>query len=215
MIKINIFTLLKNDPVMAQNKFRQIFFSWEALPIWLALATFGLTELFARHPQITEAFYSQTLYPAVAFLLSFVSQWVSFSLDDLFYALLALFLMTVFLMTIFRKIKFGRFLLLLLQTLSVCYVLFYWFWGFNYYRSGVNERLQITKSKPDTVKFVSVLENLIAQTNESYCSFDSITKNEISALIETSYKKHASFLKLNYPQGTRIPKPITLSNFFA
>ena len=200
---------------MAQNKFRQIFFGKAAHPIWLALATFGLTELFARHPQLTEAIYSQTLYPVVAFLLSFVSKWVSFSLDDLFYAMLALFLMTVFLMTIFRNIKFGRFLLLLLQTLSVCYVLFYWVWGFNYYRSGVNERLQITKSKPDTVQFVRVLENLIAQTNESYCSFDNITKTEISALVETSYQKHASFLKLDYPQGTRVPKPITLSSFFA
>jgi len=200
---------------MGHNKFRNIFFGKAALPVWLALATFGLTELFARHPEVTEAFYSQTFYPGIAFLLSFVSKWVSFSLDDAFYLLLAIFLMTIFLMTIFRKIKFGRFLLLLLQTLSICYVLFYWFWGFNYYRSGVNERLQITKSKPDTVQFVSVLENLIAQTNESYCSFDSITKTEISALIETSYQKHASFLKLDYPQGTRVPKPITLSSFFA
>jgi len=200
---------------MAKGKFRQIFFSRAALPMWLALATFGLTELFARHPQVTEAFYSQTLYPVVAFLLSFVSKWVSFSLDDAFYLLLAIFLMTIFLMTIFRKIKFGRFLLLILQTLSICYVLFYWFWGFNYYRSGINQRLQISKSKPDTVQFVRVLENLIAQTNESYCSFDSITKPEISALVETSYQNNSSFLKLNYPQGKRVPKPITLSNFFA
>jgi len=200
---------------MAKAKFRQIFFGRAAIPIWLALATFGLTELFARHPKVTEAFYSQTLYPVVAFLLSFVSRLVSFSLDDAFYLLLAIFLVTVFLIAIFRKIKFGRFLLLILQTLSICYVLFYWSWGFNYYRSGVNQRLQISKSTPDTVQFVRVLENLIAQTNESYCSFDSITKLEISALVESSYQKHASFLKLDYPQGTRVPKPISLSSFFA
>jgi hypothetical protein len=94
-------------------------------------------------------------------------------------------------------------------------VLFYWFWGFNYYRSGINERLQISKSKPDTVQFVRVLENLIAQTNESYCSFDSISKTEMAKLVESSYQKNASFLKINYPQGTRNPKPITLSGFFA
>jgi len=200
---------------MVKGKFRQIFFGRAALPIWLALATFGLTELFSRHPKVTEAFYSQTLYPVIAFLLSFVSKWFSFSLDDAFYLLLAIFLMTIFLMIIFRKIKFGRFLLLILQTLSICYVLFYWFWGFNYYRSGINDRLEISKSKPDTVQFVRVLENLIAQTNESYCSFDSMTKAEISALVETSYQNNSAFLKLNYPQGKRVPKPITLSNFFA
>ena len=200
---------------MAKGKFRQIFFGRAALPIWLALITFGLTELFSRHPKVTEVFYSQTFYPGIAFLLSFVSKWVSFSMDDTFYVILAIFLLTISLLTIFRKIRFGKFLLLFLQTLSICYVLFYWFWGFNYYRSGINDRLLIGKSKPDTVQFVRVLENLIAQTNESYCTFDDITKSEISRLVESSYKKNSSFLKLNYPQGSRIPKSISLSSFFA
>jgi len=200
---------------MAKTKFSQIFFGKAALPIWLALATFGLTELFSRYPGVSEAFYSETLYPGIAFLLSFVSKWVSFSLDDTFYAMLAVFLIVLFILVILRKIKFGRVLLIILQTLSVCYILFYWFWGFNYYRSGINDRLQIAKSKPDTMQFVRVLENLIAQTNELYCSFDSISKPEISGLIESSYKENASFLKLDYPQGTRIPKPISLSSFFA
>lgn len=118
-------------------------------------------------------------------------------------------------MTIFRKIKWYNLLLHILQTLAISYVLFYWFWGFNYYRSGINDRLQIARSKPDTVEFVKVLENLIAQTNASYCTFDSISKSEISSLVESSYQKNATFLKLPYPQGTRIPKPITLSSFFA
>ncbi|MDD2307729.1 MAG: DUF3810 domain-containing protein [Prolixibacteraceae bacterium] len=200
---------------MAKGKFRQIFFGRAALPIWLALATFGLTELLSRHPKVTEVFYSQTFYPGIAFLLSFVSKWVSFSMDDTFYVLLAIFLLTISLLAIFRKIRFRKFLLLFLQTLSICYVLFYWFWGFNYYRSGINDRLQIGKSKPDTVQFVRVLENLIAQTNESYCTFESITKSEISRLVESSYKENSSFLKLNYPQGSRTPKSISLSSFFA
>jgi hypothetical protein len=144
-----------------------------------------------------------------------VSKWVSFSLDDAFYAILAIFLIVLLTLLLLRKIRFGRFILTIVQTLAMCYVLFYWFWGFNYYRSGINDRLEISKSKPDTVQFVSVLENLIAQTNESYCSFDSITKAEISALVETSYQNNSAFLKLNYPQGKRVPKPITLSNFFA
>jgi hypothetical protein len=200
---------------MAKGKFRQKFFGWATLPIWLALATFGLTELFARHPGVTEAFYSQTFYPAIAFLLSFISKWVSFSLDDAFYALLAVFLIVLLILVLLRKIRFGRFLLSIVQILAICYVLFYWFWGFNYYRSGINDRLQISRSKPDTVLFVCVLENLIAQTNASYCSFDSISKTDISKLVESSYQKNASFLRLSYPQGARVPKPITLSSFFA
>jgi len=34
-------------------------------------------------------------------------------------------------------------------------------------------------------------------------------------LVESSYQKHATFLKLKYPQGTRVPKSISLSSFFA
>jgi len=200
---------------MAKNKFRILVFGKAALPIWLALLTFGLTELFSHFPKITESVYSQALYTPIAFCLSFVNKWFSFSLYDAFYGLLVLFILTILLLTIFRKIKFGRFLLLVIQTLAICYVLFYWFWGFNYYRSGINNRLSIAKSKPDTVQFVKVLESLIDRTNASYCTFDSISKPEIANLVESSYQKNASFLKIKYPLGTRNPKSITLSSFFA
>ena len=200
---------------MKKNKISAIIFSKAICPILLALVTFGLTELFAYHPKLTETVYSQTFYPAIASTLSFFSKLVPFSLDDTFYALLTISLLVLLILTLLRKLKFGRILLTIVQTLAICYVLFYWFWGFNYYRSGINDRLQIAKSKPDTVQFVRVLENLIARTNESYCTFDSITKPEISRLVESSYKKNAAFLKLDYPQGMRVPKSISLSSFFA
>jgi|GEM_PF-254139 len=200
---------------MAKNKFSTIVFGKAVLPIWLALVTFGLTELFSRHPKITELVYSQTLYPAIAFLLSFLSKWVSFSLDDAFYALLAVFLIILCVLVLIRKIKFGRFLLTIIQTLAICYVLFYWFWGFNYYRSGINNRLDIAKSEPDTVEFVRVFSDLIDQTNSTYCTYENTSHSAIDSMVEISYRQQASFLKLNYPQGHRLPKPITLSNFFA
>lgn len=200
---------------MTKTKFKQVIFGWAALPIWLAIGTFGLTELFSRYPQITETVYSQTLYPIFAFMLSFVSKWVSFSLDDTFYAVLAVFLISLLILPFFTKLRWGKALLLFVQTVAICYTLFYWFWGFNYYRSGVNERLQINSSKPDTAKFIRVLKDLIAETNASYCTFDGISKPEISRLVESSYQNHASFLKIKYPQGVRAVKPITLSPFFA
>jgi len=129
--------------------------------------------------------------------------------------LLAIYLITILLLTVFRKMKFSRFFLLSIQTLAICYVLFYWFWGFNYYRNDLNVRLRITSSKPDTIQFARVLENLITRTNASYCLFEGISKPEIEKLVETSYQKKASFLKINYPLGTRNPKSITLSSFFA
>lgn len=200
---------------MAKGNFRKILFGWASLPIWLALVTFGLTKLFAQYPRITETIYSRAIFPPVASLLSFISKWFSFSLDDAFYAALAIFMLTILLLTVFRKIRIGKLLLLFVQTAAICYVLFYWLWGFNYFRSSINERLDMQKSKPDSVQFVNVLEDLIARTNASHCRFDSISKPEIARLVESSYQRHASFLKIKYPQGVRVAKPITLSSFFA
>lgn len=200
---------------MAKGKYKVIVFGKAALPFWLALTTFGLTELLSRYPGITEVAYSQTLFPVVASVLSFFNKWVSFSIDDAFYALLIIALLSLVILTVFRKIKFGKSLLLVFQTIAICYVLFYWFWGFNYYRDSVNERLSIARAKPDSVQFVKVLRSLIAETNKSYCSFDSISKPEITRQVESSYQKLAPFLKLKYPQGVRQAKPITLSSFFA
>ncbi len=200
---------------MAKNKFRKIFFGRAAFPIWLALATFGLTRLFFHYPNLTETVYSQTLFPVFASVLSFLNRWVSFSLDDLFYALLVVFAFALLLLAIVRKIKWGRSFLLFIQTLALVYAMFYWFWGFNYYRTGINQRLLIAGSKPDTAQFVRVFEHLIAQTNESYCSYETVNKSYVNSQVESSYQKNAPFLNLNYPQGNRRPKPITLSKFFA
>jgi len=57
------------------------------------------------------------------FLLTLVSRWVSFSIDDAFYALLAIMVIVLLLMVIVGKIKFGRFLLLVVQTVALCYAL--------------------------------------------------------------------------------------------
>lgn len=200
---------------MAKGKLKAIFFGKPAIPFWLALATFGLTELLSRYPKVTELVYSQKLFPAIASVLSFFSKWVSFSVDDASYALLAIFLLIIIILTIFRKMRLGRFLLLVFQTLAICYTLFYWFWGFNYYRSDVNERLDISRARPDSVQFVRVLDTLITETNKSYCSFDSISKPEIAREVEASYRKLAPFLRIKYPQGVRVAKPITLSSLFA
>ena len=200
---------------MTATKFRKIFFGWAALPIWLALLTFTLTHVFSSYPEFTESVYSQTLFPIFASILTFFNRWVPFSLDDLFYVLLAVFLLALVILVLIRKIRLGRFVLTIFQTVALCYVMFYWFWGFNYYRVGINERLSIAKSQNDTAQFVKVMETLIQQTNNSYCTYDSITYSAINYMVEASYKKNAPFLKLKYPQGYRRPKAISLSPFFA
>jgi hypothetical protein len=88
-------------------------------------------------------------------------------------------------------------------------------WGFNYYRSDLNQRLGISEQNPDTENFIRVFENLIEQVNLSRTDFETITKAEVDSLVEVSFKKWAPVLKLHYPLGRRRAKEITLSRFFA
>ena len=183
--------------------------------VWLAIATFLLTELFNAFPSFTESVYSESIYPVIASVLTAFSRWFPFSLDDLFYILLIGFGVVCLVLVIFRKLRFRKFLIIVLNSLALVYILFYWLWGFNYFREPLNRRLDVVKSKPNTEEFVNVFKRIIQQTNNSYIAMDSISKPKIDSLVEASYHRLSGFLKLDYPSGVRRAKPITFSNFFA
>ncbi len=187
---------------------------WLIFPL-AALLFFGLTELASRFPQLTDRWYSQGIYPFFARILSALSSKVPFSLDDLFYVLLIVGFVTVIILLIFRKISFKRTLLLLFNAVAVSYILFYLFWGLNYYRTGLNERLGLTAQKPESTEFIDELKKIIDATSRSVCSFEDFNKAEIDSLVEDSYKKLAPVLKIDYPMGSRKAKEITFSRFFA
>ena len=179
------------------------------------MVVFLLTQLASFFPEFTDKWYSQKTYPVIASVFSNISSVFPFSIDDTFYLLL----ITVFLVLLFsiiiKKISFSRALNLTLNTLAITFTAFYLFWGFNYFRSNLNQRLDIPEQNPDKEKFISQLEILIENTNKSYCSFEEFNKNQIDSLVEDSYKNLASALKIRYPLGKRKAKNITLSGFFA
>ena len=184
---------------MVKNKIRNTDWKKLAIPVGFALVTFAFTEFFSRFPMATESIYSRSVFPAAASLLSLLNKWIPFSIDDFFYGLLIISLFCLIIFTLFRKITIGKSVRLFIQTIAICYAAFYWLWGFNYYRLNLNDRLGINQASTDTAQFISVLKNLIDETNATHCSFDSISKPEISRLVESSYQNHATFLKINYP----------------
>ncbi len=185
------------------------------LPVWFAILTFGLTELAAAFPAMTEKIYSEKIYVVIASLLSRLSSVFPFSLDDIFYiSLIAGFLVLTGILT-FRKIKTERYFLFLFNSLALVYSLFYWLWGFNYFREHLNERLNITEQKASTEKFRAALDYLINSTNSNYQDSFNLSESKIDSLIEDGYKDRSSFLGIDYPQGTRRPKTITFSKLFA
>ena len=106
----------------------------------------------------------------------------------------------------------GKFIL---NVVGLVYLLFYIFWGFNYFREDLNTRLGIETSTTNKYEFLEVMYRLIDATNKSYIDINQLNKTEIDSSIEVSYKKLAETLKLDYPAGSRKDKKITLSKLFA
>jgi hypothetical protein len=168
-----------------------------------------------RFPLIAEHYYSQKIYPLLATLISSLSKWIPFSLDDLFYFLLIITGILLVVLLIVRKLSIKTAGLIVLNVLAVVYVSFYLLWGFNYFRADLNTRLDLKSGINDGEEFMTVFSNLVMETNNSYSTFDDFDEEEIARLIEDSYKHFAPVLKLRYPGGSRRAKAITMSGFFA
>lgn len=199
---------------MAYKISKYLFQKWLILP-YLALATFILTEILAANPALTEKYYGAKVYPFIASLFSQISMLLPFSLDDIFYILLILSLGILIILLILKKISVKTSGKLVINTLSAIYVLFYFSWGFNYYRPELNQRLNIENRQPDTEEFIILLKELVDSTNKSHTTFDDFDRKKIDLLVEQSYKKLARALQLDYPAGSRPAKNITFSRFFA
>lgn len=181
----------------------------------LAVITFFLTEVASKHPAVVEKFYAGRIYPFIAKIISAWSSLLPFSLGDVFYGALLILPFLLLFLALNKRLLWKRAGKILLNCLAVVYIAFYFLWGFNYYRSDLNQRLEIAEQKPGTENFIRIFEYLVEQINSSQTDFEDISKNEIDSLVEVSYKKWAPALKLNYPAGKRRPKEITLSRFFA
>jgi hypothetical protein len=193
--------------------FRKIFLiTW---PFLLAVLVFLGIRIAIHHNTLVESVYSDHIYPIIAATFSFLSHFIPFSLWDIFWVSTILVIIVALILVIFKKIKFGLYLLRVIQLVALLYSFFYISWGYNYFRPKIEKRLNWEIQPADEKLFRSVLDTLINQTNKNYISFTSDGYAEFNTLIEESYLKNASELDISYPNGTRRPKTMIFSSFFA
>ncbi len=199
---------------MPKRLYKALARKWLILPA-LAILCFATSLIFKDNPELTEKWYTQTIYPVVARILSSISTIFPFSVDDIYYLLLIASPFILLGLSIFKIIKFRKAGKLALNLIAANYILFYLLWGFNYFRPDLNHRLSLVSRSENKEEFIRVFEQLIVQTNALHCSFDSLSKADVDRLIEDSYQRLAPALKLKYPMGMRKDKQITFSNFYA
>jgi hypothetical protein len=117
-------------------------------------------------PELVEKYYSTGFYPGVRNGLQFIFNAIPFSMGDLLYLLLsiAILISTFKLLKIFlfqKRLKnVAKIVLNLIISLEVIILIFYLFWGLNYFRQPAAERLKLSGyeySKEDLYKMTGIL----------------------------------------------------------
>jgi len=135
----------------------------------LAISIF-LLMLFADHPDAVERYYSNGFYPVICHVLHPVLNLLPFSFGDLLYLAVIIYLIYA----IFRLIKLcfkkdfkqaGVLLLGLIAGVESAVLVFYIFWGMNYFRLPAGERLNLRDTSYSTADLKVVTTMLIDSAN--------------------------------------------------
>lgn len=156
----------------------------------------GIWFFFRNFPQWTEVIYSNGIYPYIAKTLHFLLGWVPFSVGDVFYTLILLFIV-YFVVKNRKKIKKEPFWFLDRAIFFVFLLLFGFFglWGFNYFRIPLEKSLKIDTKYTEEQLFdatrISIaqaneLHQLLAENDSTKVDF-TLSKREIISIASKTY----------------------------
>ena len=122
-------------------------------------------KILGRFPDFIDTYYSNSLYPFISKISRYTLGWIPFSVGDLLYIGLVLFLIRWLfknLSNFYRKPK--QTFISIFAFFSILYFLFNFLWGLNYYRNPLHKAINIDKVYT-TEQLVQVTEKLIANVN--------------------------------------------------
>lgn len=154
---------------MAQVLKKRYFRTRVIIAASLALFIFLLT-LFADHSGAVEKYYSRGLYPVICRIFHPVFNFFPFSVGDVIYIIVIIWLIYAFIRLIRLLIKkqwelAGRLVLGFVIGLEIAITAFYIFWGMNYYRPPASELLNLRDSDYTVADLRMVTSELIDSAN--------------------------------------------------
>ncbi len=205
---------MKKETVIAKKDFVVL-----AILFLLAIGI-GTYSLF---PLQIENGYATGVYPLLAAFLRRMLRNIPFSLGDILYGLLIIWLIinAIKLFWLIKARKFNRnrlfvFLYRLTRNLLIAYIFFKGFWGLNYNRLGISWQLDLVKTDYSKEEVTSLTHQLIDKVNENrrLISDTNLPVRPLDSLFEEAYRNYQlatniyPFIKYDYPAV----KP-TLFNF--
>ena len=157
------------------------------------IPAFLFVKLASLNSRFVEDYYSEGLYPLISKASRYTFGWIPFSIGDVFYTAVGIIAIRWFINNrkrIFKDTK--NWLIDILTVTSIGYIAFHFFWGFNYYRSPVHEKLDIGY-KYSTEDLITTTTYLIEKTNEIHSK---LSAND-SVKITMPYSKNELISKSN------------------
>ena len=124
-----------------------------------------LVRWLAKRPELIEEWYSRGFYLWLSKAFRSVFGWVPFSVGDLLYTILGILVIRFFILKgplFFRSTR--EFFRQLFMGISMIYFVFHLFWGLNYYRLPLHEKLNLDNQYSSEELF-SFTEKLIERSN--------------------------------------------------
>jgi hypothetical protein len=157
-------------------------------------------KIFSLFPGAVEKYYSTGVYPVIARLLRILFGWIPFSIGDIFYIVIGVYLLYK-LFSLFKKIFKKQFdtnyffscISWILSSLLIIYIVFNVLWGLNYNRRGVAYQMQLKIQPYSTEELSGVLQIIVNRLN-SFDSVSRLTRDELKnkhllfSLSEESYR---------------------------
>ena len=170
--------------------------------------------LFSSHPILTEHYYATGLYPYISTFLRWITGWVPFSLGDICYGAIVMWLLWKVargFKVLFKKQLNWPYLLKKLSAFAIMvliiYIVFNLFWGINYNRQGIAKELGLTMEKYSAQDLTTLNNILLQKINNSKAAVvrngqKLLTSNEIFKQSEAAYSavnKKYTFLHYSSP----------------
>ncbi|MDO3640585.1 DUF3810 domain-containing protein [Mucilaginibacter sp. L3T2-6] len=163
-------------------------------------AAIYLLILFAGYPQAVECYFSEGAYPIISTVLHPVLNIFPFSVGDIIYILAIghlAYALIIFIKRLLKKdfLTAGFRVLKLIIKVQIAILVFYLFWGMNYFRPPAGERLNLRDTSYTTDKLKAVTAMLIDSANATRARLtvhdmkqenDSIYKTAIRAVCKLS-----------------------------
>ena len=180
------------------------------------LLQIAFIKIIANFPEFVEQYYSNGLYVLISKLMHYSFGWVPFSVGDVFYTIVTIYILRWLILNRKRVIKDTKqWLLDIFAAISIGYFAFHLLWAFNYYRLPLDKSLHID-SNYTTEELIKFTKQLITKANETHFSITEndtlkvempFTKTELLNMVPEGYSE----LSIEFPHLAYRPKSLKRS----